>query len=241
MCLLPPSLAPCLSSPPSVLPPAHTLTCPFSLTPALPSAPVLWKILLTCQEAKGIPLKSSPQLALSWSLPGQPTCKDRRWSQAMEKGKGADDTMKANLRCFSPSDRQSAHHQTGTSTGSSSVFYWAKTHIYAVWDIPSTKMCHSSAAGTTTLLGASSSKCSKQIKNKALNMHCCPLLKALPSLNTTQLITTNHCGSCKIQVKIQQKFWGLKEPFYRDRENRWLIKASRKSLSILSIIQTQLL
>lgn len=52
MCLLPPSLTPCLSFPPSVFASAHTLTHPLSLTPALPIAHVLWQILLACQKGR---------------------------------------------------------------------------------------------------------------------------------------------------------------------------------------------
>lgn len=138
MCLLPPSLAPCLSSHPSVLASAHTLTCLESLTPALPSAPVLWRIPLTCQKGRR-PRASLWKAAPSSHFPGpsQGRCNaDRRWSCAMEKGKGlslnawANHTMKANWRCFSSLDRQCAHHQTSTSTGNSSVFYWAQTHMW---------------------------------------------------------------------------------------------------------------
>lgn len=69
MRLLPPSLAPRLSSPPSVLASAHMLTCPFSLTPALPSAPALWKILLTCQKGRR-PRASLQKAAPSSHFPG---------------------------------------------------------------------------------------------------------------------------------------------------------------------------
>lgn len=65
-----------------------------------------------------------------------------------------------------------------------------------------------------------------------------PLLKAIPSLNSAQLTTTNLYGFCKTQAKIQQGFLFFQETLYRDRENVWLMKESRKFLYILRIIQT---
>lgn len=165
----------------------------------------------------------------------------------MERGKGlslnawADHTTKANLRCFSPLDRQHTHHHMGTSTGCSSEFYWAKTHI---------GLCETSQKYKTLrcaifqlqrqphYLGPFSLLQVLQTNQEQSTAHAVlPLVKALPSVDTAQLNTTNYCGFCKIQAKIQQKFWGLKATFYRDRENR-LMKAGRKSLNILTIIQT---
>lgn len=65
-----------------------------------------------------------------------------------------------------------------------------------------------------------------------------PLIKAIPSLNSAQLIITNLYGFCKTQAKIQQGFLFFHETLYRDRENVWLMKESRKILYILRIIQT---
>lgn len=65
-----------------------------------------------------------------------------------------------------------------------------------------------------------------------------PYSKLFPSLNTAQFITTHHCASAKSNLKSSRIFFfSPRNTFFREIENMWLMKASRKSLPILSIIQ----
>lgn len=143
MCLLPPSLAPCLSSPPHLRSLLHTRSpahYPY-ITPALPIAHVLWQILLTCQKGR-TPRASLQKAACTsrWSglVPLQPRCSPRRaklkdeatlWRKGLMWTHGPTPPVKASFRYLSPLERQHAHHQASPSTGSKPIFQWAKRHI----------------------------------------------------------------------------------------------------------------
>lgn len=149
---------------------AHLPVVSHTCTPSAPvcaqsSSPV------TRAGGQGNPFEKQPPPAISLVPPRAAVVQRQKMKPChgeRKRGEAEFYTMKANL------DRQGAHHQTGTSTGSSSLFYWAKTHIW-LFETSQTriqKMCHFSAVVTATLLGAFFLSASAPNKSRTKHWTC---------------------------------------------------------------------